>query len=36
MGFAPVLEIGLERQRSTVPLYIWQNARVGITLTREF
>lgn len=36
MGFAPVLEIGLERQRSTVPLYTWQNARVGITLTRAF
>lgn len=35
-GFAPVLELGLDRQRSTLPLSTFRNARVSVGLTRQF
>jgi hypothetical protein len=35
-GFAPVLELGLDRQRSTLPLNTFRNARVSVGLTRQF
>lgn len=35
-GFAPVLELGLDRQKSTIPLYDFRNARLSIGLSREF
>lgn len=35
-GFAPVLELGLDRQRSTIPIYAYDNARAAIGFTRNF
>jgi hypothetical protein len=35
-GFAPVLELGFERQRSTIPIYSYENAGVSLGLTRRF
>lgn len=35
-GFAPVLELGLDRQKSTIPLYDFRNARLSLGLSREF
>ena len=35
-GFAPVLELGLDRQRSSLPLNAFRNARVSVGLTRQF
>jgi hypothetical protein len=35
-GFAPVFEVGFERQRSTIPLYDYENASTSIGLTRSF
>lgn len=35
-GFAPVLELGVERQRSTNTLYSYDNRRASIGLTRKF
>lgn len=35
-GFAPVLELGLDRQRSSLPLNTFRNARVSVGLTRQF
>lgn len=35
-GFAPVLELGLDRQASTIALHAFRNARVSFGLSREF
>lgn len=35
-GFAPALEIGLDRQKSTIPLHDFRNARVSVGFSREF
>ena len=35
-GFAPVMELGLDRQSSSLPLHAFRNARVSLGLTREF
>ena len=35
-GFAPVLELGIDRQRSTLALHSFRNARVSFGLSREF
>lgn len=35
-GFAPALELGLDRQKSTVALHAFRNARVSIAFSREF
>lgn len=36
MDFAPVLELGLERQTSTIPLNDFRNARMSLAFTRDF
>jgi len=35
-GFAPVLELGIERQRSTNNIYSYDNTRAALGLTRRF
>lgn len=35
-GFSPVLELGLERQRSSIPIYSYDNTRISLDLTRRF
>jgi len=35
-GFAPVVELGLERQRSTIPIYSYENMGLSLGLTRRF
>lgn len=35
-GFAPVLELGLDRQKSTIALNDFRNARVSVGFSREF
>lgn len=35
-GFAPALELGFDRQRSTVSLYDYRNLRLSLGFTREF
>lgn len=35
-GFTPVLELGLERQTSSIPLYSYENRRFSIGVTRRF
>lgn len=36
MGFAPMLEVGLERQNSNIPTAHYENARVSLGVTRQF
>ncbi|SDX49882.1 surface lipoprotein assembly modifier [Roseicitreum antarcticum] len=36
MGFAPVLELGLEQQRSNIPTARYDNARMSLGVTRQF
>lgn len=36
MGFAPMLELGLERQNSNIPTARYENARVSLGVTRQF
>jgi outer membrane protein len=35
-GFAPVLELGMDRQSSSIALHSYRNARVSFGLSREF
>lgn len=35
-GFAPVVELNLERQQSTIPLYSYENMGVSLGFTRRF
>lgn len=35
-GFAPVLELGIDRQHSTIPLHDFRNARLSLGFSREF
>lgn len=35
-GFVPVLEIGIEKQRSTNRIYSYDNTRTALGLTRQF